>query len=247
MKYQECMHIVKLSEKAERFDQMVEWIKKAAKKAKESSLKFGIEERNLLSVAYKNQVGSRRSSWRTLAKILQESQTAEPRNEENLRATEEYIRAVEEELNEICDDALSLLDVYLLDPKDAPDARVFYLKMKGDYFRYKAEVAKGEKLAAITKEAGDAYEEATEIANASLPYTNPTRLGLYLNYSVFCFEILNEKTKAVNMGKEAFDHAIAELDNLTEESYKDSTLIMQLLRDNLSLWAAEFPEEVRGQ
>lgn len=41
------------------------------------------------------------------------------------------------------------------------------------------------------------------------------------------------------MAKAAFDDAIAELDTLSEESYKDSTLIMQLLRDNLTLWTSD--------
>ena len=39
----------------------------------------------------------------------------------------------------------------------------------------------------------------------------------------------------------AFDDAIAELDSLNEECYKDSTLIMQLLRDNLTLWTSDGP------
>lgn len=38
---------------------------------------------------------------------------------------------------------------------------------------------------------------------------------------------------------QAFDDAIAELDTLNEDSYKDSTLIMQLLRDNLTLWTSD--------
>ena len=50
-------------------------------------------------------------------------------------------------------------------------------------------------------------------------------------------------TRACHLAKQAFDEAIAELDSLNEESYKDSTLIMQLLRDNLTLWTSDLPEE----
>jgi 14-3-3 protein epsilon len=61
---------------------------------------------------------------------------------------------------------------------------------------------------------------------------------LALNFSVFYYEILNSPDRACHLAKQAFDDAIAELDSLSEESYRDSTLIMQLLRDNLTLWTS---------
>ena len=69
--------------------------------------------------------------------------------------------------------------------------------------------------------------------------THPIRLGLALNFSVFYYEILNSPEKACSLAKTAFDEVIAELDTLNEESYKNSILIMQLLRDNLTLWTLE--------
>ena len=68
--------------------------------------------------------------------------------------------------------------------------------------------------------------------------THPIRLGLALNFSVFYYEILNSPDRACHLAKSAFDDAISELDSLSEESYRDSTLIMQLLRDNLTLWTS---------
>lgn len=49
--------------------------------------------------------------------------------------------------------------------------------------------------------------------------------------------------RACHLAKQAFDEAIAELDSLNEDSYKDSTLIMQLLRDNLTLWTSDLPTD----
>ncbi len=84
-----------------------------------------------------------------------------------------------------------------------------------------------------------AYQQAFDIANAELASTHPIRLGLALNFSVFYYEIMNSPERACALAKHAFDDAIADLDTLTEESYKDSTLILQLLRDNLTLWTSD--------
>lgn len=84
-----------------------------------------------------------------------------------------------------------------------------------------------------------AYKSASDVAITELPPTHPIRLGLALNFSVFYYEILNSPDRACHLAKQAFDDAIAELDTLSEDSYKDSTLIMQLLRDNLTLWTSD--------
>ena len=89
-----------------------------------------------------------------------------------------------------------------------------------------------------------AYKEATE-SSVNLFATHPIRLGLALNFSVFYYEILNSPIRACELAKDAFDSAIDELDQLKEDSYKDSTLIMQLLRDNLTLWTSD--AQVEGQ
>jgi hypothetical protein len=126
------------------------------------------------------------------------------------------------------------------------------LNRKGDYHRYLAEFAIGDKRKTSADKSLEAYKAATDVAASNLAPTHPIRLGLALNFSVFYYEILNSPDQACQLAKQAFDDAIAgtlghlqiterranrnaELDTLSEESYKDSTLIMQLLRDNLVL------------
>lgn len=94
-----------------------------------------------------------------------------------------------------------------------------------------------------------AYKAATDIVFAAdgLAATHPIRLGLILNFSVFFYEILGEKMKAVLLAKEAFDDAITQINSLPEERYKDTTLIMQLLRDNLAIWTTEVEESKLGR
>lgn len=113
---------------------------------------------------------------------------------------------------------------------------------KGDYHRYLAEFASGDKKKGASEKSLEAYKEASQVAAQELPPTHPIRLGLALNFSVFYYEILSSPDRACHLAKQAFDDAIAELDTLSEDSYKDSTLIMQLLRDNLTLWTSDMQD-----
>ena len=150
-----------------------------------------------------------------------------------------YKAKVEEELNSVCTDILALLDNQLIQRSQASaEASVFYLKMKADYYRYLAEFASADKKEEAASNAEAAYKMATDKATSLTP-THPIRLGLALNYSVFMYEVQQKTSDACSLAKQAFDDAIAELDTLDEESYKDSTLIMQLLRDNLTLWTSD--------
>lgn len=78
-----------------------------------------------------------------------------------------------------------------------------------------------------------------------LKSTHPIRLGLALNYSVFYYEILNSPEHACKLAKAAFDNAIADLDGLEEDEYRDSATIMQLLRDNLTLWTSDLADATK--
>lgn len=229
-----------MAEQAERYDDMADAMKKVVTTPGAlAPEKFVSEERNLLSVAYKNVVGARRSAWRVVSSIESKADGSEKK----LAIIREYRAKIEKELTDLCNDVLSLIDDHLIPsvPDDSPnmcEAKVFYYKMKGDYLRYLAEVATGDNRKAVIVRSEEAYESAKKVA-ADMPSTNPIRLGLALNFSVFYYEIMSNPSKACEMAKQAFDDAIAELDTLSEDSYKDSTLIMQLLRDNLTLWTAD--------
>merc|ERR1711878_123566 len=151
----------------------------------------------------------------------------------------EYSGKIEGELQKICSTILGLLDQNLIPLSTSGESKVFYQKMKADYYRYIAEFTAEDAKAKSAEEARKAYEEATKVAEKDLAVTHPIRLGLALNYSVFQYEVLSNPDDACKLARTAFEDAIAELDNVAEESYKDSTLIMQLLRDNLTLWTSD--------
>merc|ERR1711904_469671 len=190
-----------------------------------------------LSVADKNAVGSRRAAWRIITSVEQKEKTKG--NEENAAYAKEYCGKVEAELDKICNTILGLLDSSLIPKTSSDESKVFYQKMKADYYRYIAEFTEGDKKSKAAESARVAYSDAQAVAEKGLAVTYPIRLGLALNYSVFQYEVLKNPEEACKMARTAFEDAIAELDSVGEDSYKDSTLIMQLLRDNLTLWTSE--------
>jgi len=235
LSHDELIFMAKVSEQTERFEDMLDYMKKASSEGRELT----IEERNLLSVAYKNTVGSRRTAWRALSSIEQKEEAKGGRNIGILR---DYKKKIEGELNNFCNDVLSLLEKKLIPAVKSADSKVFFLKMKGDYHRYMAEFATGDAHSKASEGALSSYKAASEAANVELKTTHPIRLGLALNFSVFYYEVINDPQKACVLAKQAFDDAIADIETLAEDEYKDSTTIMQLIRDNLTLWTSEMAD-----
>lgn len=229
---EENVYLAKLAEQAERWDEMVDAMKKVATR----DVDLTVEERNLLSVAYKNVIGARRASWRVISSIMQKEE--DKGNQTHLKLIKEYKEKVEAELTNICKDVMEIIEKHLLPSSTNSESKVFFYKMGGDYHRYMAEFSSGEQRKSAADKSLAAYKAATEIAKDLAP-THPIRLGLALNFSVFNYEILNSPDTAIQLAKQAFDDAISELDALSEDSYKDATLILQLLRDNMTLWTSD--------
>ena len=127
------VYFAKLAEQAERYDEMADYMEAVGNAADE----LGVEERNLLSVAYKNAVGSRRAAWRIISSVEQKEKTKG--NEEQASYAKEFRSKVEEELRKICKAILNLLDAKLIPKTPSGESKVFYVKMKADYYRYIAE------------------------------------------------------------------------------------------------------------
>lgn len=257
---EEITFLIKLCEQTERFEDMRENVRKLMEIAKtnpDSKPKpkkkedkeepqedekdiLTLEERNLLSVAYKNSVGTRRTAFRIISSVQhKEDQKDNDARKEDLK---DFKKKLEAEMDEICDEILAYLDGDLIKDSCEVETRVFYLKMKADYYRYQAEYAEGDKKEKVKNGAKDAYEQATALAEG-LSTTSPIRLGLALNFSVFYYETMQDNKKACELAKNAFDDAIGDIETIKESEYKDATVIMQLIRDNLTLWNSEMEED----
>lgn len=221
----------KIAEQVQRYDEMAALIKNAVEK----NPVLNNDERNLLSVAYKHMAGTRRQSWRVLSSI---EQKAEMENSERVDMVRAYREQIESEIEKICYELLQILDGYTLKAGPNVESQVFYNKMKGDYYRYMAEVMQvPEKRKKLVNQTNKAYNIAMTLATENMPAVHPIRLGLALNYSVFLYEIKNSEKKASTIAKQAFDEAINDVEMLRKHEYKDSTLIMQLICDNMKMWA----------
>lgn len=231
----------KVAETAEVYDQMCNYMKDAIEA---NGNKLNDKGRNLFAVAFKNHFGEFRSRYRELTGINVEEMGREEQPEKQKAKTDAIDVALkemkknlqdilEEKAKEILDILNNLLNAIANDDGKKP-AKITYNKMVGDYNRYRAEYLKND--GNVLKNAREAYEEARKLAEEHLKPTDPVRLGLMLNISVFYYEVDGEQEKAKTLAKDAFDKAIEKLDSLKHDSYKDSTLIMQLLRDNLALW-----------
>merc|ERR1711934_624999 len=227
--------LAKCAEQAERYEDMVAEMKKIVSDPAITGDKLENETRNLISVGYKNVMSARHTSWR----VIQAQEEGEPDEEKRALLTT-YKETVAAELYQIIQEVSNdIVKVYTEGPKAATKAeiKVFFHKLDGDYNRYGAEASSGDKRETFKDAARSAYEKADALCKTGdLHETNPIRLGLALNFSVFYYEIDGKKDLATEIAEAAFDNAIDKLDCLGEDEYRDSTLIMQLLKDNLSLW-----------
>lgn len=232
----EYVYLAKLYERAERFDDMVNWIRKFV----EMDSNLSNDERNILSAGYKNVISNKRASWRLLHSIEKKE---EKKGTPNLTYLQEVRSSVENEMRRICDNIQDTLDKFLIPGAKDPESKVFYLKLKGDYYRYRAEFTSDQEHETAGEQAEKAYRNAYDIAEKNLPITSSIRLGLALNFSVFYYEIRMKKEEACQIAQGAFEESIKILDDLEKNKAKDTILIIQLLKENLILWNNELNEE----
>jgi 14-3-3 protein epsilon len=195
------------------------------------------DERNLLSVAYKALTGTRRSALRTVNAFLEDdSIKAIPERVAQLTSLKTKLVG---ELDGYCTELIALTDSKLLPAAADASTKVFYEKLKADYYRYSVEFKNEADRREGSDKAKTSYESAIAIATAELTKADPAYLGLALNYSVFLYEIIGKKQEAIDLADKSFKEAVDGLDALDEAQYSEATLILQLLKDNVALWNEE--------
>jgi 14-3-3 protein epsilon len=238
--YEKNVYLSMLAEQCSRYEDMSEFLEELLK-TRDTDLTS--DERNLLSIAYKSTVSSRRTAYRTI--IAYENKEKKKDNSTFLPYIMEYKKKIEQELTKICTGIINNIETKLVNRASNAEARVFYHKMKGDYYRYIAEYYQGEDRQKYVDGALSAYDLASQSAK-ELSKIDPIALGLFLNFSVFHYEIMNDHKNACNIAKETLDAASADLANIDEENdetARDAMSIVNLLRENLEMWKIEAEEE----
>jgi 14-3-3 protein epsilon len=225
--------LARVADQAERYTDVLKFLNEII--AENSSLSS--DARNLLSVAYKALTGLRRNALRTVSAFL---------DDESIKTIPERVSSLTElrgrlviELDGYCKELITLTDSKLLPTAQDATTKVFYEKLKADYYRYSVEFKTDAERAEGAEKAKASYESAVAVATAELGKADPAYLGLVLNYSVFLYEIIGKKEEAIDLADKSFKAAVDLLDSLDEAQYSEATQILQLLKDNVALWNEE--------
>ena len=227
---EEKIFMARVAEQCERYDDMVDFLRPILK---EKGGNFSVEERNLLSVGFKNLIGGKRTAIRTITAIEQN-----PKYTKFGGALGLYKKKIEGELQKNCQDIIDMIKVDAMKSGDDIEGKAFFLKMVGDYYRYMAESAQDAVLEKARQGALSSYKEA-ETAGKDLPACNPIKLGLALNFSVFYYEVMQDSKLACQLAENALQDAMNKIDEVDEETFRDAKSIIELLKENLTLWKEE--------
>lgn len=232
---EENVFMAKLYESTEKFDKMVECINAYVVQ----NPVLNKEEVNLLSSGYKNVINRKRIAWRDLVTQNNEDLTTKKKKAEIVA---ELKKEAEDEIISIADRLLVIIEKYLIPNAKTDENKVLFLKMKADFYRYKAEITDGKDYEENHKLSESAYSEGYKLSE-QLPISNPVRMGLTLNFSVLYYEVKLQRDKALSIAEKAYAESLTIIDELDKTLSKDTLLIIQLLKDNISKWKNDGEEE----
>ena len=230
------LFLTKLFNCSENYPDMV----KAINKYIELNPKLSKEENKLLCNAYKNVVSDKRNSLQILLNYAKKEESKPVNKLHEISIIKEKIIS---ELKEIFKEIHSMLDRYLIPNAQDSESKILYMKLKADYYRYHCEFAEGEEFEEISNNARKMYKEAFDLAEKELPLYNEVRLGLVLNYSVFEYDIMDNKNEGLEMASKIYNDTMKILDDVEKKRSSDNLLLIQIIKENINIWSNETEEE----
>ncbi|TVU02050.1 hypothetical protein EJB05_52416 [Eragrostis curvula] len=219
--HQELLFRATVAEKAKRYQEVVDAMNHIAM----LDMELTLQERDLFSLGYKKVTAEKRASIKAL--MYFEVKEEGKGNESRMKMAIEFRQKVEAELDNLCNNVINTIDKHLLPYSSDAESKAFYYQMKGDYYRYLAEFKIQSEYSEVN---------ASNIAEINLSPAHPVRLGLALNVSVFYHDLLDSSDRALQLAKQAIEDAVPNLWLLDGDSYNQSSMILQLMGNNLALW-----------
>jgi 14-3-3 protein epsilon len=187
-------------------------------------------ERSLFGLVYKDAVDPKRRTHKMLMSVFNYEERAQH------AVLADRVREVREksgvELSDLCKDAIALIESELYPKSVDASARVFFQKMRGDMYRYLAELEEdGARETAL-----EAYTQALTIANESLADDDPVKLGTILNFAVFEFEHRSLVDRAIELVREGIQKAEAAIGHVEDASKSEAYAILSVMQSNLANW-----------
>ena len=229
------IYLAMLSEQCERYTDMIRYLEELITIKKEE---LNFDERNLLSIAYKNYISEIRNAIRVI--MAYENKESTRGDSPYLPFIIEYKDKIRQELEKECLNICFKIEKLIMPKLTSKETKVFFGKMKGDYYRYIAENTEGDVKKKYSDLALNTYNETVAEAN-NLNYKNSEKLGLLLNLSVFYYEVASNPKEAFSLANQTLKKAKEALKGIDEdnEEYKDSLSIVNLLQDNIEMWEME--------
>ena len=175
-------------------------------------------------------MNSKRSAWLSV-NYLEEKE----KNDERMEIIKNYKNILEKDISDICKNVITLINNFLISKTVLDESKMFFLKMKGDYYRYLCEFKTLNENKNYLDESEKNYKNAIELSQ-NISWVSGIKLGLYLNYSVFFYEIKKDAKKAIQIAKEAIKSAKKYSDKIKEEEDKDAEITIQILKENINYW-----------
>lgn len=225
------IYMAQILNQTDRQEEMI----KCMKRAIEINPDLSEDERALLNVAYKQAITPLRNGIRYL-QTIEDDPAYQKTSDECKEKISDIITSVTNELFDTCNDLISLCDEKLLPAATTPESKVYYLKLKADYFRYIAEAQNGEDRNKTAEDATKYYTAALEISRKELPQYTPTALGLILNFTVFLYEIAEKREDAIKIAKETHEKTQPHISDNDEKNIDEAMNILSLLATNINQW-----------